>query len=140
MLTVLGWLSRRSLGFLHALGALLGWAGYGLSGSYRRRVRMHAALAGLGAADRRAAVAEAGRMVAEMPLLWLRPSGQPVQPRVLALPDRHGRHGAWGDGRGRLRPRGGQDSARAPADHPAGGREAGALARPAPALRYNLFE
>jgi KDO2-lipid IV(A) lauroyltransferase len=82
MLTVLGWLSRRSLGFLHALGALLGWAGYGLSASYRRRVRTHAALAGLGAADRRAAVAEAGRMVAEMPLLWLRPSGQPVQPPV----------------------------------------------------------
>jgi len=82
MLTALSWLSRRSLGFLHALGALLGWAGYALSGSYRRRLRANAALAGVGAAERRAAVAEAGRMVAEMPRLWLRPAAQPLEPAV----------------------------------------------------------
>ena len=82
MFTVLHWLSRRSLGVLHALGALLGWAGYALSGSYRQRLRANAALAGIGAGQRRAAVAEAGRMVAELPRLWLRPAAEPLQPAV----------------------------------------------------------
>ena len=80
MFTVLHWLSRRSLGVLHALGALLGWAGYALSGSYRQRLRANAALAGIGAGQRRAAVAEAGRMVAELPRLWLRPASLPLEP------------------------------------------------------------
>jgi len=79
---VLVWLSRRSLGFLHALGALLGWAGYALSASYRQRLRANAALAGIGERERRAAVAHAGRMVAEMPRLWLRPAAEPLQPAV----------------------------------------------------------
>ena len=80
MLNVLRWLSHRSLGVLHALGALLGWAGYALSGSYRRRVRAHAQLAGIDVATRRAAVAQAGRMVAELPRLWLRPADRALQP------------------------------------------------------------
>ena len=80
MLTVLRWLSHRSLGALHALGALLGWAGYAFSGSYRRRLRANAALAGIGAAARRVAIAQAGRMVAELPRLWLRPADLPLQP------------------------------------------------------------
>ena len=80
MLTTLRWLSRRSLGFLHALGALLGWAGYAFSGGYRRRVQINAAQAGVAASARRDAVAHAGRMVAEMPLLWLRPAAAPLQP------------------------------------------------------------
>jgi Kdo2-lipid IVA lauroyltransferase/acyltransferase len=82
MLTALHWLSHRSLGFLHGLGALLGWAAWALSASYRRRLRANADLAGIGAADRRASVAEAGRMVAELPRLWLRPASQPLQPAV----------------------------------------------------------
>jgi KDO2-lipid IV(A) lauroyltransferase len=82
MLTVLHWLSRRSLGFLHRVGVALGWAGYALSTSYRRRVCANAALAGVGVADRRAAVAHAGRMVAEMPRLWLRPAAAPLTPAV----------------------------------------------------------
>jgi KDO2-lipid IV(A) lauroyltransferase len=80
MLTALRWLSRRSLGFLHAIGALLGWAGYAFSGGYRRRVQANTAQAGIGPSERRAAVAHAGRMVAEMPLLWLRPQTEPLQP------------------------------------------------------------
>ena len=83
MHTLVGWLSRRSLGSLHALGALLGWLTYALSGSYRGRVRSNAALAGLGPGERRAAVAQAGRMVAELPRLWLRPAGAPLQPPAL---------------------------------------------------------
>ena len=73
MLFIVRWLSRRSLRLLHALGAALGWLGYAASPSYRRRLRENAALAGLSAPERRAAVADAGKMVLEVPRLWLRP-------------------------------------------------------------------
>ena len=76
------WLSRRSLRFLHALGAALGWAGYALSPSYRRRLLDNAALAGLTAAERRASVAEAGKLVGELPRLWGRPAGRPIDDPV----------------------------------------------------------
>ncbi len=82
MSTLLRWLSRRSLGFLHGLGAGLGWCAYALSPSYRRRVRENAARGGIDACARRAAVAHAGRLVAELPRLWLRPSGDPLLPAV----------------------------------------------------------
>jgi KDO2-lipid IV(A) lauroyltransferase len=82
MLLLLRWLSRRSLGVLHALGAAIGWVGYLLSPSYRQRFDAHAGLAGIAVADRRAAIAEAGRMVAETPKLWLRPVGEPLSPPV----------------------------------------------------------
>ena len=70
---LLRWLSRRSLRHLHALGGALGWLAWALSPSYRRRLRANAALAGVSGADRRAAVADAGRLVMELPRLWLRP-------------------------------------------------------------------
>ena len=82
MFTALRWLSHRSLGFLHALGAALGWAGYALSPDYRRRVCANAALAGVAVAERRAAVVHAGRMVAELPRLWLWPRSRPIEPAV----------------------------------------------------------
>lgn len=78
MTSLLHWLARRPLRFLHALGALLGWLAYALSPSYRRRLRENAALAGLTPAQRRASVAEAGRMTAELPRLWLRPRSEPI--------------------------------------------------------------
>ncbi|MBI5259451.1 MAG: lysophospholipid acyltransferase family protein [Burkholderiales bacterium] len=78
MLTLMRWLARRSLGTLHAWGGLLGWLAYALSPAYRRRLRAHAALAGLAPAVRRQAVAETGRMVAELPWLWLRPADRPL--------------------------------------------------------------
>lgn len=74
----LRWLSRRSLRFLHALGAFLGWLVYALSPSYRRRLRMNAARAGISLAQRRQSVAEAGKMVMESLRLWLRPPDQPI--------------------------------------------------------------
>ena len=80
MLTLIAWLSRRRLPTLHAWGAWLGWLVYGLSPTYRRRLRAHVALAGLGLEVRREAVAETGRMVAELPWLWLRPVDQPLGP------------------------------------------------------------
>ncbi len=75
---LLHWLSRRSLRFLHALGAWLGWAAYLASASYRRRLQANAALAGITAAQRRRSVAEAGKMGTEGLRLWLRPAGQPI--------------------------------------------------------------
>jgi KDO2-lipid IV(A) lauroyltransferase len=82
MLLLLRWLSRRSLWALHTLGAGLGWLGYLLSASYRQRVDENAAAAGIAPRERRAAIAHAGRMVAELPRLWLRPAHQPLAPPV----------------------------------------------------------
>ena len=78
MLTLIRWLSRWSLSTLHAWGGLLGWLAYGMSPAYRQRLDAHAALAGLSPQARRRAVAEAGRLVAELPWLWLRPVGRPL--------------------------------------------------------------
>lgn len=75
---LLDWLSRRSLRLLHAAGGLMGWTAYALSPSYRTRLVANAALAGVSVADRRAAVADAGRLVMELPRLWLRPREQPI--------------------------------------------------------------
>jgi KDO2-lipid IV(A) lauroyltransferase len=82
MLILIRWLSGCSLRLLHALGGALGWAGYGLSPTYRRRLNDNAALAGLTLAERRAAVADAGRLVMELPRLWLRPRAQPINDPV----------------------------------------------------------
>ncbi len=82
MALLLSWLSRRSLRFLHAVGAVLGWVVYGASPSYRARLRANAALAGVTPAQRRASVAEAGKLVTELPRLWLRPQGQPIDDPV----------------------------------------------------------
>ncbi len=82
MPTVLRWLSRRSLWFVHTLGVLMGWAAYLLSPSYRNRFRHQAQQAGIDRADRRAAIGHAGRMVAELPWLWLRPPGAALAAHV----------------------------------------------------------
>lgn len=76
------WLAGRSLANLQGFGALLGWLAYALSRPYRQRLRAHTALAGLPAAVRREAVASAGRMVGELPWLWLRPADRPLGARV----------------------------------------------------------
>jgi KDO2-lipid IV(A) lauroyltransferase len=77
--------ARFPLAVLHAMGALLGWAMYGLSPTYRRHLRDNLEAAGYGknagaAAVRRAAIAGAGRLLAELPAVWLRPGAD-----VLAL-------------------------------------------------------
>ncbi len=73
MLFLMRWLARWPLRLLHALGAAMGWLAYALSPGYRGRLQANAALAGLSASQRREAIAEAGRMVAEVPWLWMRP-------------------------------------------------------------------
>jgi KDO2-lipid IV(A) lauroyltransferase len=78
MLILARWLSTWPLWLLHALGAALGWLTYALSPSYRSRLKANAALAGVSVADRRASVAEAGRLVGELPRLWLRPADKPI--------------------------------------------------------------
>lgn len=78
MIGLFRWLSRRSLGLLHTLGAGVGWIGYLLSPTYRRRFQDHVRQAGVSDAAARAAIAEAGRMVMELPFLWLRPEARPL--------------------------------------------------------------
>lgn len=63
--------SRLPLWLLHLLGGWLGWLSFLASPSYRRRLLAHARLAG---ASPWGAVAQAGRMLAEIPWLWLRPA------------------------------------------------------------------
>jgi KDO2-lipid IV(A) lauroyltransferase len=70
---LLAWLSRRPLWFLHAIGAALGWITWAASPSYRRRFAENSAGAGISARAARPAIAAAGRMVLELPFLWLRP-------------------------------------------------------------------
>ncbi len=76
------WISGWPLGLLHAVGGLLGWLVWLASPTYRRRLRTNADLAGVPAAARRRAIAEAGRMVAETPWLWLRATNDDLLRRV----------------------------------------------------------
>ena len=78
MRTLAGW----PLWLLHALGAPLGWVVFLLSPSYRARLKANAAQAGVPWEVARGAVAAAGRMLAELPPLWLRPAGAPLPMRV----------------------------------------------------------
>ncbi|MGC4061878.1 MAG: lysophospholipid acyltransferase family protein [Aquabacterium sp.] len=71
-------LSRWPLAVLHPLGSLLGWLAYGLSPSYRRRLRQHTGQAGMGVWQRWQAVGHAGKMVGELPRLWGRPRALPL--------------------------------------------------------------
>ena len=82
MLTLFRWFARWPLWLLHAVGALLGWLTFWASPSYRARFRANVAQAGISPADARPAIAHAGRMLMELPFLWLRPAGQAIRPRL----------------------------------------------------------
>ncbi|HEY1043691.1 MAG TPA: lysophospholipid acyltransferase family protein, partial [Telluria sp.] len=62
-------LSLFPLRFLHALGAGLGWLVYGLSPSYRRRMRDNMALAGF-SQHLSQAVSESGKAILELAFVW----------------------------------------------------------------------
>lgn len=94
MLLFLRFWAALPLGLLHGLGAVLGWVVFALSPTYRRRFLANAAQAGYAFAQVRAAVGHAGRMVAELPRLWL---GKPP-PCALLGGDCVER--AWAAGRG----------------------------------------
>ncbi len=70
--------ARLPLRALHAFGALLGWIMYLGSARYRRHFIDNLAAAGYAhdAALRRRAIAESGRMVVELPAIWLRPRAE----------------------------------------------------------------
>jgi Kdo2-lipid IVA lauroyltransferase/acyltransferase len=78
MMWLLRWLGRRPLWMLHALGAFVGRVAWWASPAYRRRMRTNAGRAGFDHRLLAEAVPEAGRMIAELPRLWLRPAAQPV--------------------------------------------------------------
>ena len=69
-------LSAWPLALLHPMGSALGWLAYLLSPSYRGRLKAHTQAVGMGVWQRWAAVAHAGKMVGELPLLWGRPRQQ----------------------------------------------------------------
>ncbi|MDB5874950.1 MAG: putative acyltransferase [Ramlibacter sp.] len=70
MKTLFRLLALLPLPVLHAVGAVLGWLSFLASGTYRRRFVENARQAGYGLAQVRAAVPEAGKLVAEVPRLW----------------------------------------------------------------------
>ena len=75
MKTLFRVLALLPLPVLHAIGAALGWVSFAVSGTYRRRFLDNARQAGYGVGQLRSAVAEAGKLVAEVPRLWF---GSPV--------------------------------------------------------------
>src|SRR2546422_7446329 len=77
MLFLLRLAARLPLRLVHALGSVLGWMVYLGSPRYRRDFKRNLAAAGLGEFRlRRAAIAEAGKSVTEVPAGWLRPPGR----------------------------------------------------------------
>ena len=75
MITLFKMLSVLPLWLVHGIGWGLGWLVFLASPVYRRRFRANAAQAGLGWRQWRGAVGESGKLVAELPRLWL---GRPV--------------------------------------------------------------
>jgi KDO2-lipid IV(A) lauroyltransferase len=84
--TIFRLLSRLPLSWLHALGALAGWAVWWSSPSYRRRLREHLFQAIGHVSDEvlRAAIVGAGRQLFELPYVWLRPLDE-VMGRVMRV-------------------------------------------------------
>lgn len=68
---VFRFLSAWPLWALHALGWMGGWLTFVASSRYRARLIAHAAQAGLSPEQTRRSVGEAGKMMAEIPRLWL---------------------------------------------------------------------
>lgn len=71
MTTLFRLFSVLPLWLLHAIGWSLGWLAFALSPTYRRRFRENARQAGYGFAQVASSVGQAGRMVGELPRLWL---------------------------------------------------------------------
>ena len=67
------WLARVPLTWMQRVGGVLGWLVWGLSPTYRRNFKANVAAAGVTWADAREAVAATGRMVMELPWVWMRP-------------------------------------------------------------------
>ncbi|MEO8020571.1 lysophospholipid acyltransferase family protein [Polaromonas sp.] len=99
MILLFRFFSHWSLRALHALGAALGWLVWLLSPAYRRQFRANVAQAGIGFDAARPAIAEAGRFVAELPKLWMRPQNESCLANVRVEGQMHAEQ-AFGRGRG----------------------------------------
>ena len=77
----------------------MGWMVWALSPRYRANFRTHVAQAGLPFEVARPAIAEAGRFVAELPRLWMRPRAQSCLVNVEVTGQSHAGQ-AFGTGRG----------------------------------------
>jgi Kdo2-lipid IVA lauroyltransferase/acyltransferase len=99
MLWIFRFFSIWPLRSLHALGGALGWGVWLCSAAYRHRFRDNAAQAGVPFAVARPAIAEAGRFVAELPKLWLRPFDQSCMANVQMQGQEHA-HKAFAQGKG----------------------------------------
>lgn len=75
-------LARLPLGWMQALGGVLGWCVWLLSKNYRRHFNRQVALSGVDPRQARAAIAATGRMIAELPWVWARAPGESVLARV----------------------------------------------------------
>ena len=60
----------------HGIGAMLGWIVFALSPTYRRRFLDNSKLAGYAFAQVKGAIASSGRLVAELPKLWMSTAGK----------------------------------------------------------------
>jgi len=76
MITLFKLLSHCPLWLLHGMGAALGWLVFLVSPTYRRRFMANARQAGLAWRQWLGAVGEGGKLVAELPRLWM---GNPVR-------------------------------------------------------------
>jgi Kdo2-lipid IVA lauroyltransferase/acyltransferase len=99
MLLLFRFLSLWPLAALQAVGGRLGWLVWALSPSYRSQFRANVAQAGLPFETARPAIAEAGRFVAELPKLWLRPQHESCLGNVRVEGTEHAEQ-AFGQGRG----------------------------------------
>ena len=78
----------------HAVGAVLGWLAWLFSPTYRRRFAANIAQAGYTFSEVNSAVGHAGRMVTELPRLWL------TQTQVKAMHNAEVVSQAWDKGKG----------------------------------------
>jgi Kdo2-lipid IVA lauroyltransferase/acyltransferase len=76
MLTLLKFLARCPLWILHGMGWLVGWMSYLFSASYRQRFRANVAQADISSTAAQQAVGHSGRMLMELPYLWMRPDDE----------------------------------------------------------------
>ena len=76
MLLLFRFFSVWPLSLLHTLGGALGWLVWASSARYRAQFRANVAQAGISFDAAKPAIAEAGRFVAELPKLWMRPQAE----------------------------------------------------------------
>ncbi len=75
MITIFKILAILPLWVLHGLGWIMGWLAFAISAVYRKRFLANARQAGIGWRQWVGAVGESGKLLAELPRLWL---GRPV--------------------------------------------------------------